>query len=204
MKKLKLEIENELSILESYKLTAEEWFFIQLVFLAQEEEGHPDLLFNYMINGVDKTSIRDLLLSLQDKGVINKTYKVPAKGTTFKADNVEFNKVFLNKYLKNSGQLGMELYDAYPKTIIINKVCYQLTNITKKFNSFEDFAFMYGRAIKFNPEEHEKVLKTLNEAKELNLINYNICEFVISRKWNEIRELIDQGIDGTFNSYELA
>lgn len=201
MKKLKLEIESEISIMENYKLTAEEWFFLQLIFLAQEEEGHPELLQQYLQNNVEKTPIRELLISIQNKGIINKSYKIPEKGKSFDPDRIEFNKVFINTVIKNSGEMGLELYQAYPKTIIISGTNYILTNITKKFNSFNDFCYAYGKSIRFKPERHAEVMELLEWGKENNILNFGVCEFVIGMKWEYLRELRDKGdINGYINS----
>ena len=194
MKKLKLEIEYELSIMDNYNLTAEEWMFIQLVFLAQEEEGHPELLKKYIEIDTEKTSILTLLSSLQDKQIINKSYKLPKKGDTFNADKIEFNKNFLNQVLKNSGDLGYELFYAYPKFTYINGTPFSLLNISKHFKTQADFFYAYGKSIRFNPETHKKVISILEEAKEQNLINYNICEFIISNKWYELEDILNTGL----------
>lgn len=203
MKKLKLEIERELLILEQYKITPEEWMIIQLIFLAQEEENHPELLANYMFNGVDKTPLKELLTNLQNKQIINKSYKIPKEGQTFIADNVEFNKIFLNNILKNSGDMGYELFQEYPLSTYINGTPYSLRNISKHYKTQADFFYAYGKAIRFNPKTHERVMEILIEAKEQNLINYNICEFIISNKWDDLEALMSNGI-GANNSMREA
>ena len=63
----------------------------------------------------------------------------------------------------------------------------------------DDFCFAYGKAIKFNPDMHNKIMETLEFGKENNLIHYGISEFVISMKWLEIEELQNSG--GTLNGY---
>ena len=72
MEKLSLTIENQLLIMEQYRLTAEELLMIELLFLAQPEEGHKDSLIRYLGMPITKTRLRDVLLSLQVKGVITK------------------------------------------------------------------------------------------------------------------------------------
>ena len=80
MEKLSLTIENQLLIMEQYRLTAEELLMIELLFLAQPEEGHKDSLIRYLGMPITKTRLRDVLLSLQVKRVITKKYKIPAEG----------------------------------------------------------------------------------------------------------------------------
>lgn len=79
--------------MEQYRLTAEELLMIELLFLAQPEEGHKDSLIRYLGMPITKTRLRDVLLSLQAKGVITKKYKIPAEGQTFDPESVIFNEL---------------------------------------------------------------------------------------------------------------
>ena len=108
--------------MEKYKLTAEEIMLIELLFLASIEEEHPEYLHRYLNLPIEKTNLRDILVSLQDKGVIVKSYKIPKAGSSFDPESVEFNKLFLNNYRKFSGELGSEFFDVYPSIAIINGV----------------------------------------------------------------------------------
>lgn len=86
--------------MEKYRLTAEEVLLIDLLFLASIEEGHKEYLVKYFTMPVTRTNLRDLLLSLQAKGIITKQYKVPDKGQKFDPECVIFNQNFLNNYRK--------------------------------------------------------------------------------------------------------
>lgn len=191
--------------MEKYKLTAEEIMLIELLFLASIEEGHPEYLAKYISLPVEKSGLRDLLLSLQDKGVIVKSYKVPNKGQTFDPESVEFNKVFLNSYRKFSGELGVEFLDEYPSVAIINGSEAPLKNYGKKFNSEEEFYFRYGKAIGWNISKHREVLELVRWGKENNcrLLNMNICDFVISKMWNSIKELKEGEGTMTFDNLNV-
>lgn len=79
MEKLSLTIENELSVLEKYHLTAEEWLVVRLLFLASAEEDHKEYLARYLSTS-DRQDLREVMLSLQNKGVILKSYKFPIGG----------------------------------------------------------------------------------------------------------------------------
>ena len=57
--------------------------------------------------------------------------------------------------------------------------------------------------ISFNPQEHERIMNIVKRAKENDLINFGICEFVISRKWDEIESILDEGIGGTYSNIEI-
>jgi hypothetical protein len=66
----------------------------------------------------------------------------------------------------------------------------------------EEFTFAYGKAIKFNQQNHEKVLEILQWAVEQDLIHYNLCEFIISQKWVELEQLRQNNNAPIFNTFE--
>ena len=185
--------------MEKYKLTAEEIMLVELLFLASIEEEHPEYLHKYLNLPIEKTNLRDILISLQNKGVIVKSYKIPKAGSSFDPESVEFNKLFLNSYRKFSGELGSEFFDVYPSIAIINGSEAPLKNFGKKFNSEEEFFFRYGKNIGWNINTHNEVINIIKWAKENNcrLLNMNIADFVISKMWTSIKELRDG--EGTMN-----
>ena len=183
-----------------YQIFAEELLFIKLVFLAQE--GHPEYLSKYFSQMPLKGAPRDTMLSLQEKGIINKSYKIPEKGQTFNPLDIDFNKNFMKSYLQHSYDMGMELFMNYPAFIIINSKQFSLKNIAKSFKNLDDFAFAYGKAIKFDVEKHKEILELLEWGKEMNVLNYGIIEFITSLKWLELKELKESGLT-TFNTSEL-
>lgn len=197
MKQIEFPIDRELDFMIKYQLFPEELMIIKLIFLAQD--NHPEYLSKYFSQMPLKGAPRDTLLSLQEKGIINKSYKIPEKGATFNPRDVDFNKVFLKSYIQHSGDMGMELFMNYPSFVNINGRQCSLKNISKLFNSMDDFCFAYGKVIKFNPEMHTKIMQLLEFGKENNLIHYGISEFVISLKWLEIEELQNSGV--TLNGY---
>lgn len=172
-----------------YKLTAEEALLIDLLFLSSIEEGHAEYLVKYL--SFSNTDLRKILLRLQEKQVIVKSYKVPEKGQKFDPEAVEFNKNFLNNYRKFSGELGAEFFNTYPSIGLINGNEVPLKNFAKKFNSEEEFYFQYGKAIGWKLKNHERVLDIVNWAKDNNckLLNMNVADFVVSKMWQSIEEL---------------
>ena len=187
-----MNLENQLSLMEKYNLTAEEVMFIDLLFSASIEEGHPEFLYRYSVFPPSiRSNFINLLQSLKDKGIIVKSFKIPEEGTIFDPEKVEFNKNFLRNYRKYSGELGKEFLINYPSTCIINGYEVGLKNIAKKFNSVEDFFYAYGKAIGWKESEHNRVINLLQWAKDnqCRLLNMNIADFVISRMWNSIEEL---------------
>lgn len=177
--------------MEKYKLNAEEMFLVDLLFLSSPEEGHSEYLRSY-INFSD-IDLRQMLLTLQNKQVIVKSYKVPNKGQPFDPETVEFNKNFLNSYRKYSGELGYEFFMEYPSYGLINGCEVPLRNFAKKFNNEDEFFFAYGRAVGWKRENHEHVMELLRWAKEnqCRLLNMNIADFVISKTWLSIEDIRD-------------
>lgn len=186
-------VDNQLIMMEKYRLTAEEVLLIDLLFLASVEEGHKEYLVKYFTMPVTRTDLRDLLISLQNKGIITKQYKIPDKGQKFDPECVIFNQNFLNNYRKFSGDLGAEFFMEYPSVAIINGVEAPLKNYAKKFTTEEEFFYAYGKAIGWKQSKHEEILELLKWAKDnnCNLLNMNIADFVISKMWNSVEELKD-------------
>lgn len=177
--------------MEKYGLTAEELLVIDLLFRASIEEGHSELLVKYFTMSIKRSELRDLLESLQDKGIIVKSYKIPAKGQKFDPEAVEFNKNFLHNYRKFSGELGLEFFNEFPSIALIGGVEAPLKNYAKKFNSEEDFFYHYGKSIGWKQDKHEEIIELIRWGKEndCRLLNMNIADFVISKMWNSIAEL---------------
>lgn len=194
-------IETELLIINKYKLTTNELFLLKLLILALEEEKLK-YLYNYLQeNEFARKNLRETLISLQNNNIINNSYKIPEKGEKFKVEDIILNKNFLKEFYKNSGILGQDLFDNFPPFLETNTVLYPLRNIAKKYNSLEEFFFVYGKIIKFDYETHKKILDILFWAKENNLVTWTITEFVISNKWLEL-ELLKNSDYGELKTIE--
>lgn len=197
-----LSFQEELDILIDSQLTATELFVIRLIYLACDDK--PEFLKNYIsslgING--KSFLRQVLESLVNKKVINSTFVLPKEGEALNVKNIPFNKNFLKKYIRESGQLGHEIFDCYPPFISINGKMCSIKNITKgNLYSIEEFCVFYAKAIKNASTTHERVMSALMFGKENNLIHYSILEFIASKKWEEIEYIRDSGnINGYSNS----
>ena len=200
MKYIELSFDREIELMTKYQIFPEELLFIKLVFLAQED--HPEYLSKYFSQMPLKGAPRDTMLSLQEKGIINKSYKIPEKGKTFNPLDIDFNKNFMKSYLQHSYDMGMELFMNYPPYMIINGKQFSLRNIAKSFKNLDDFAFAYGKAIKFDVEKHKEIIELVEWAKEVNILNFGIIEFITSLKWLELKELKENGLT-TFNTSEL-
>ena len=147
----------------------------------------------------------ELLQSLQNKGVILKSYKIPKKGEQFYPIEVEFNKNVVKNIYKSAYVMGEELFSAYPQFAVINGTSVGIKSISKKFDSPEDFFRAYGKTIKWNNEVHNNILELIKWGKENNVINYTLASFLIDRKWEELQALKDgdNGSNINYNAIKL-
>ena len=203
MGNFELSLQEEINIYSNSGLTPTELFIVRLLFLAID--GNSKFLVNYLTsvsNG--KELFKSVLSSLLEKGIINSTFKLPKEGESLNFKNIPFNKNFLKKYIRESNELGKELFDEYPPFININGKMYSIKNFTKAgLFSLEDFCIHYAKAIKNANVTHEKVMESLRYAKEHNLIHYSILEFIASSKWVEIEYIKNSGNINGYNNSEL-
>ena len=195
MKTFNFTIENELVLLEKYSITAEELFVIKLLFLAVEE-NQTSYLVRYL--AINREGFRDILVSLQSKGVILKSYKIPNKGEKFDPSEIEYNKNFMNNLYKCSFEMGNELFENYPQFTVINGQTVPLRSVSKKYDSLEEAFLAYGKAIKFNEEAHNEVIRLVKWAKENNILNCSLENFIVDQKWRDL-QCIEDGSQGGIN-----
>ena len=75
-------MDEQLNLLEKYYLTPTELFTIQTILLSKD--GDSEYIFRFAgILTKCGSSLRDVLISLQNKGIIIKSYKIPNKGEAF-------------------------------------------------------------------------------------------------------------------------
>lgn len=199
-----LSLKEEINIYINSGLTPTELFVMRLLFLAIDGDSEP--LRNYLSNiNNGKTLFINVLQSLKDKKVILSSFKVPCEGETLNFSNIPFNKNFTKMFIRESNELGKELFDLYPPFLMINGKNYSLKNFTKAgLYSFEDFCNFYAKAIKSSGTTHERIIQALEFAKENELIAYSIIEFISSRKWIEIEYIRDSGEVNNYKNSELA
>lgn len=179
--------------MEKYRLSSEEWLVTQLLFLASSDERQSEpLLKYYTADGLDQKPLREMLLSLQEKGILTKEYKIPAPGKKFDPEAVIFNKNFLKDKLKFSLDLAQDLIDHYPPY----SGQFQLNNITKYYRDYEEFGKAYGKIIRWNAQKHDEIIELLEWGKENDRINYGICEFIGSKKWDQLERERRDGFEG--------
>lgn len=203
MQNFELSLGEEINLYIDSGLTPTELFILRLLFLAMD--GYDKYLVRYLSsvsNG--KELFRAVLQSLLDKSVINSTFKMPKAGESLNYKHIPFNKNFIKKYIKETHQIGKELFDAYPPFININGKMASIKNFTKAgLFSLEDFCVFYAKQVKNAKVTHERVMEALTFAKEKNLINYTILEFIASQKWLEIEYIRESGNVNGYNNSEL-
>jgi hypothetical protein len=195
--KLTLTLEEEISILDKYRLSPTELFLVRVLLILQEEDNEE--LFSGYIKTLKAAGInlRSVLQSLQDKGIILKSYSIPKEGQEFDPFEIEINKNFIKNIYKCSFELGKELFDAYPQFGTINGNMCSLRGVSRHFNSLEDAYFKYGRYIKWNPEVHKEIIDLVNWAKDNNVLNQSLSSFIINNAWHDLKALKegDSGIN---------
>lgn len=196
MNKYSVELERQLEIMAKYELSAEEWFFTQLLFLASEPESKPYYLQTYFKDCKKSLVPKDMLSLLKEKKILSSKYKVPEAGQIFSVRDIVFSESFTKNYLRYSLDLGRELFEAYPPFLeLANGKLVSARNITKNFVSLEEFFFAYSKSIKHDAVMHQRVLESLKYAISAGLIHYGICEYVISKKYVEHEMLMNGTLD---------
>lgn len=197
-----MNLEEELTMLEKYKLTPTELFVTRLLLLAQIE-GAEEYISRY-IKIPNNRSFREILESLQSKGVILKSYKLPKVGEKLIIEDIEFNKNFVKNIHRASFDLGQELWDVYPQTTMVKGVVYNLKRVSKRFNSLEEAFFRYGKYINFNDEHHKEVLELIKWGIENGYSFTTLDSFIIDKDWLNIKNVKDGGnINVNYNAVQL-
>lgn len=174
MKNLTLNLEEEISILSKYRITPNELTFIKTLLILQNEENE-DLFKDYIESlYVCNVKLREILISLQKKEIILKSYKIPSEGESFDPYSIPFNKNFIKSLYKSSFEIGKELFEVYPQFTTINGTLVTLRGVSKHFNSLEECYFKYGKSIGWNQERHNKIIDLINWSKEHDLIKQSL------------------------------
>lgn len=192
-----LNIDEEITILEKYKITPTELFVIKAINTYIEDYSENYLQRYLKIDTKYVGSFIDILKSLQDKGIILKSYKI-VSGMKLVPEEIPFNKNFLKTLYKSSFEMGKELKEHYPRFRNINGCLTSMLGVSKKFNSLEDAYRTYGKKIHWNEELHKKIIDLLDwEATTDNgIINYSLATFIVDEKWEDL-EALKNGETGT-------
>lgn len=194
------DINNELIFLEKYNLTPTELMTIRTILLAQDNQEDYLFKFNNILTKTD-VKFRDILISLQNKQIITKAYKIPNEGESFEFEDVTFNKSIVKAFYRASFELGKELFNVYPQTTIVNGVIYALRRISKKFNSLEDAFRVYGKTIRWDKELHNEIIELVKWGIDNDYSFTTLDDFIVDNAWESIRAIRDgHAININFNA----
>ena len=182
-------LEEQVVLLEKYKINSDELLFITIILLIQEGDNNPYIHLYFSLPTSCRGSIRDLLISLQEKQVITKEYKIPPVGTQFIPEDVSFNKNFIKNFYKGSFWIGKELFENYPLSTIVNGTEYKLRRVSKKFDSLEDAYRAYGKAISWKPDVHQHILELIEWGKNNNYQFTTLSDFIVDNDWLNIEAM---------------
>lgn len=113
----------------------------------------------------------------------NLTKDLIDRGFLVKIDSsYKLGDIFLDIYIDDY-TAGNEIWDLYPKFIIINEVNIPLTTMDKNL-----FRKIYIDKILYSREEHLEVVKDIEYGTEKELINLGIDKFINSEFWKVLRE----------------
>jgi len=181
-----LSIDNELAVMEKYNISPNELFLLKTILLALEE-GEKKYLGEFLkITKNLKESFRNILVSLQEKGIILKSYKIPKEGEQLKIEDIELNKNVVKTMFKASFDMGKELFDSYPTTTVVNGCVYKLRRVSKKYDSLEDAFKAYGKYIRWNQETHKQVIELIKWGIENGYSFTTLDSFIVDMDWLNI------------------
>lgn len=189
-----MRIEEELGFMEKYSLTPTELLFLKMVFLASEGTDGKDYVKRYFALPEDvRGNAIELLTVLQNKHVITQEYTVPKPGGKFNPNEVTFNQNFMKSFLKNSFDMGKELFDIYPLSTIVNGIEYKLRRVSKKFDSLEQAFFAYGKYIGWNQDKHKEILNLIEAGKRSGYQFSTLDSFIVDNDWLNLEALNRDG-----------
>lgn len=198
MKNLTLTLEEEVYILDKYRLIPTELFLIRVLLILQND-GNEELFISY-IKTLKQAGInlRNVLLTLQEKEILLKSCKIAKEGEEFDPYSLQLNKNFTKNLYKCSFTLGKELFEEYPAFTVINNSCTSLRGVSKHFNSLEDAYIKYGKSIKWNPDTHQEIIELVKRAKEHNMLNMSLGSFIVNNGWHDLKAIMN-GEAGNIN-----
>jgi len=180
----KFNIDNELALLERYKLEPTELFTVKVILLAKEEGEYEWLQrFAQIVN------LRKIIVSLQEKGIILKSWKLPKEGSRLIIEEVPFNQNFQKQFFRASFEMGEELFEVYPQSTYVNGSLYNLKRVSKHFDSLEQAFLKYSKYIKNNPDTHQHIIELIQWGID-NGYNFSTLDsFIIDNSWLAIEAM---------------
>ena len=179
MKYLNHNLDNELILIRDYKIYPNELFTVKVILLAQD--GEYEYLQRYVECFENKNYLRLVLESLQEKGIILKSYKIPKPGTQFIPEDVQFNQNFLKKFYRSAFEMGEELFYTYPQSCTVQGQVFNLRTVSKHFDSLEQAFQKYAKSIKNSPEIHQEIINNIKWGIENGYNFTTLDRFIIDR-----------------------
>ena len=202
MKYLNHNLDNELILMRDYKLNPTELFVIKVILLAQD--GEYEYLQQYVQCFENKNYLRLTLESLQEKGVILKSYKIPKPGTQFIPEDVQFNQNFLKKFYRSAFEMGEELFYTYPQSAVVQGRVFNLRTVSKIFDSLEDAFGKYAKQIKNNPELHYQIIDDIKWGIENGYNFTTLDRFIVDRAYESLHAMrLGEGININLEATQL-
>lgn len=184
--------------MDKYGLTPNELLVVRVLLILQDN-NEEELFQNLMVTLKHiNLSLREVLVQLQKKEVILKSFKIPNSGEKFDPYSIPINKNFIKTLYKSSFEMGKELFDSYPQFGSINGNVVPLRTVAKHFDSLEQAYFKYGKAIGFNPEKHKVIIELTKWAKDNNILNCSLSSYIINNGWLDLQAMKD-GNTANFN-----
>ena len=183
MEHFKFTIENELVLLEKYNMTPTELFTVRVILLAKEEGE-----YEWIQRFAQTVKLIDILKSLQEKGIILKSWKI-IPNTTLQVEDIPLNQNFQKQFFRASFEMGQELFEVYPQSTYVNGSLYNLKRVSKHFDSLEQAFLKYSKYIKNNPDTHQHIIKLIQWGID-NGYNFSTLDsFIIDNSWLAIEAM---------------
>ena len=167
--------------MDQYKIDPRELMCIKVILLAQDGD------YLYLQNFSQVCQLRALLTSLQSKGIILKSYKLPKEGSPFVPEDVQFNQNFLKKFYRSAYAMGEELFYTYPQSCIVNNQIFNLRSVSHIFDSLEDAFAKYAKQIRNSPERHQEILDNIKWGIENGYNFTTLDRFIVDRAWEALK-----------------
>lgn len=173
-------------------MTPTELFTVRVILLAKEEGE-----YEWLQRFVQTIKLRDILISLQEKGIILKSWKLPKEGTQLIVEEIPFNQNFQKQFFRASLEMGEELFYTYPQSAVVQGTVYNLRSVSKHFDSLEQAFSRYAKNIKNNPEMHQQIIDDIKWGIENQYNGFTTLDrFIIDRGHEHLHSMrLGEGIN---------
>ena len=191
-----LNLNDEIVLLRDFNINPTELYIIRLIIDAQESKD--DTAVKEYMELPTPPKFADTIKSLQSKNIITSQVNL----TYFEYGEYKFNSALIKNIRRSSFKLGEELFNVYPQWGHINGQAIALRSVARKFNSLEDSYRFYSKAIGWSNKKHQEILELVQWAKERDLINFSLCNFMINNSWIDLKAMKDGEISNIgFDSF---